>query len=225
MSARISGCSPSRVVTSASVPQQIADAALDSDQLDGREIAVLVVVDEPIGIARRPRLAACGRAEQLERAGGDRPDRPACSATGEPLWSLRNSLRPFLPAMVSIADYFKACTIPYGGGDLKLHYDPSRKKASGSLWRREHARGLEPLSEWPVACPDDWRALVNCAQSTAELDAVHTVAQRRGLGRTAPTVGRANLRARPHAAPRNRTCRAAAMASKKGLSGLPRWTF
>jgi putative transposase len=47
-----------------------------------------------------------------------------------------------------------------------------------SLWRRERARGLELLSDWPIARPDDWRAIVNRAQSAAELDALRTAAQR-----------------------------------------------
>jgi putative transposase len=48
----------------------------------------------------------------------------------------------------------------------------------GSLWRREHSRGLELLADWPVARPTDWRAIVNRAQSPAELEALRTAAQR-----------------------------------------------
>jgi putative transposase len=54
----------------------------------------------------------------------------------------------------------------------------------GSLWRRESAAGqraerLAPLlAQWPVARPDDWRRVVNRAESAAELDAIRTALQR-----------------------------------------------
>jgi putative transposase len=47
-----------------------------------------------------------------------------------------------------------------------------------SLWRRERARALELLSDWPVPRPADWHAIVNRAQSPAELEALRTAAQR-----------------------------------------------
>jgi putative transposase len=47
-----------------------------------------------------------------------------------------------------------------------------------SLWRREHARGLELLADWPIVRPADWRAVVNRAQSAAELEALRTAGQR-----------------------------------------------
>ena len=38
----------------------------------------------------------------------------------------------------------------------------------GSLWRRERGHGLELLSDWPIACPDDWLQFVNRAGAAAE---------------------------------------------------------
>jgi putative transposase len=41
-----------------------------------------------------------------------------------------------------------------------------------SLWHREQQSGVPWLSEWPMAVPGDWRAVVNRAQTEAELAAV-----------------------------------------------------
>jgi hypothetical protein len=40
----------------------------------------------------------------------------------------------------------------------------------GSLWRRERGRGLDLLSDGPVAQPADWRQFVNRAETKVELD-------------------------------------------------------
>ena len=48
----------------------------------------------------------------------------------------------------------------------------------GSLLRRERGRGLDLLSEWPVARPEDWPRLVNRAETPAELEALRAGAQR-----------------------------------------------
>jgi putative transposase len=48
----------------------------------------------------------------------------------------------------------------------------------GSLWRREHGRGLELLADWPVARPADWRRFVNRAEPAADLDALRASSQR-----------------------------------------------
>ncbi len=48
----------------------------------------------------------------------------------------------------------------------------------GSLWRREHGRGLELLADWPVARPDDWRRFVNRAEPAADLEALRASSQR-----------------------------------------------
>jgi putative transposase len=48
----------------------------------------------------------------------------------------------------------------------------------GSLWRREHGRGLELLAEWPLARPADWRRFVNRAEPAADLDALRASSQR-----------------------------------------------
>jgi REP-associated tyrosine transposase len=47
-----------------------------------------------------------------------------------------------------------------------------------SLWRRERGRGLELLSDWPIARPADWRRFVNRAETAAELEALRASAQR-----------------------------------------------
>ena len=48
----------------------------------------------------------------------------------------------------------------------------------GSLWRRERGHGLELLSDWPIACPDDWLQFVNRAGAAAELETLRASAQR-----------------------------------------------
>ena len=48
----------------------------------------------------------------------------------------------------------------------------------GSLWRRECEHGLELLSDWPLACPDDWLQFVNRAEAAAELETLRASAQR-----------------------------------------------
>jgi putative transposase len=48
----------------------------------------------------------------------------------------------------------------------------------GSLSRRERGRGLELLSAWPVARPEDWRGFVNRPETPAELKALRAAAQR-----------------------------------------------
>ena len=48
----------------------------------------------------------------------------------------------------------------------------------GSLWRRERGRGLELLSDWPIARPDDWRQLVNRAETAADLETLRASSQR-----------------------------------------------
>lgn len=51
----------------------------------------------------------------------------------------------------------------------------------GSLWRREHGRGLAMLSPWPVERPADWTQFVNEPQSATELEAL-----RRSVNRGRP---------------------------------------
>jgi putative transposase len=54
----------------------------------------------------------------------------------------------------------------------------------GSLWRRERGRGTALLAEWPVERPADWRAIVNRAQTPAELEVVRQAVRRgRPFGR------------------------------------------
>jgi putative transposase len=48
----------------------------------------------------------------------------------------------------------------------------------GSLWRRERGRGLDLLSDGPVARPADWRQFVNRAETAVELDALRASTQR-----------------------------------------------
>jgi putative transposase len=48
----------------------------------------------------------------------------------------------------------------------------------GSLWRREKAKGVELLADWPVPRPDGWRRFVNRAETPAELEAVRTALAR-----------------------------------------------
>jgi REP-associated tyrosine transposase len=48
----------------------------------------------------------------------------------------------------------------------------------GSLWRRERGRGLDLLSDWPLARPDDWRQFVNRAETAADLETLRASSQR-----------------------------------------------
>ncbi len=48
----------------------------------------------------------------------------------------------------------------------------------GSLWRRERGHGLELLSDWPIARPDDWRRFVNRAETAADLETLRASTQR-----------------------------------------------
>ena len=81
----------------------------------------------------------------------------------------------------------------------------------GSLWDRVHGEGgVRLLSPWPVPIPEDWVALVNEAQTEAELQAIRrsvkrgqpygeaewvaTTARRMGLEQTLRPLGRPRKR-------------------------------
>lgn len=48
----------------------------------------------------------------------------------------------------------------------------------GSLWRRERGRGIELLSDWPLARPADWPKIVNRPETASELEAVRRAVRR-----------------------------------------------
>ena len=76
--------------------ERVADVVLQSHQLDGREVAVLVIVDEQVEIARLAGLVPRGGAEQIKRRGANRLD-GACMRPQE-----TNGLVPFASRTVSL---------------------------------------------------------------------------------------------------------------------------